>query len=262
MTTPLLKLMGVDDDAPAPIVRPADDHYRSPPETLRALASVVDLSAGVWECCAGDGIQAAVAADLIGADAVLASSIHPPAVTYHPVEAADFLEAKTLRRRNIVTNPPYSMLHGKRMAKAGAATRIARHALELLEAAGDDAGALCLLLDLRFSLSEIRNEPGGLLHEFPPTVIHAFADRVTMYPAGAGGAERTNGTQAFAWFIWEGPHYRRPGADTPLRRVLNSRAFRHPDDIARFNLPVLKGGRRRRPDRLTGISATGGANGA
>ncbi|WP_372395159.1 hypothetical protein ABMY26_06270 (plasmid) [Azospirillum sp. HJ39] len=251
MTTPLLKLMGVADDAPAPIVRPADDHYRSPPETIRALASVVDLSAGIWECCAGDAILAAVAADLIGAGNVVATSIHPPATTYHPVEAADFLEAQQLRRRNIVTNPPYSMLYGKRMAKAGAATRIARHALELLEAAGNDAGALCLLLDLRFSLSEIRNEPGGLLYDFPPTVIHAFADRVTMYPAGAG-ADRVKplqgGTQAFAWFIWDRP-YRRPGADTVLRRVLNSRAFRHPDDDARFNLPVIKGGRRRRPAR-------------
>lgn len=245
----LLELMGVPDAIATPIVRPADDHYRSPPETIRALASVVDLSGGMWECCAGDGIQAAAAADLIGADAVLATSIHPPAVTYHPVEAVDFLEATQLRRRNIVTNPPYSMLYGKRLPKAGAATRIIRHGLQLLEDAGDDAGALCCLLDLRFSLSEIRNEPGGLLHEFPPTVIHAFVDRVTMYPAGAGGAELTNGTQAFAWFVWEGPPYRRPGADTPLRRVLNSRAFRHPDDAARFNLPVIKGGRRRRPDR-------------
>jgi hypothetical protein len=247
MTTPLLQLMGVTD-ADAPIVRPADDHYRSPPETFRALASVVDLSAGIWECCAGDGIQAAVAADLIGADAVVATSIHPPALTYHPVEAVDFLKAQQLRRPNIVTNPPYSMLYGKRLPKAGAATRIIRHGLQLLEAAGDEAGALCLLLDLRFSLSEVRNEPGGLLHEFPPSVIHAFADRVTMYPAGAGGTKPLKGgTQAFAWFIWDRPPYRRPGADTPLRRVLNSRAFRHPDDAARFNLPVIRGGRCRRP---------------
>ncbi|WP_395459820.1 hypothetical protein ACHMW5_35950 (plasmid) [Azospirillum melinis] len=244
----LLELMGVEAATP-PIVRPDDDHYRSPPECLRALASVVDLSAGIWECCAGDGIQAATAADLIGADAVLATSIHPPAVTYHPVEAADFLKVQQLRRRNIVTNPPYSMLYGKRLPKAGAATRIVRHALELLTAAGDDGGALCLLLDLRFSLSEIRNEPGGLLHEFPPTVIHAFADRVTMYPAGAGGGKPLQGgTAAFAWFVWEGPPYRRPGADTPLRRVLNSRAFRQPDDVARFGLPIIKGGRRRRAD--------------
>lgn len=246
----LLELMGVIDAParPAPIIRPDDDHYRSPPECGRALASVIDLSAGVWECCAADGILAASIADAIkgSAGVVLASSIRPPARTFHPVTAADFLQCKRLRAPNIVTNPPYSFLDGKRLPKAGAATAIARHALQLLEGAGDGAGALCLLLDLRFSLSEIRNEPGGLLHDFPPSRIEAFQDRVTMYPAGAGadGEELRNGTAAFAWFIWDGPPYRRPGADTPLRRRLNSRAFRQPDDTDHFGLPIIKGGRR------------------
>ena len=238
----LLEAMGViDPPAPAPLERPADDHYRSPPECMRALAAVVDLSAGVHEFCAGDGILAAAAADVLGAAAVTATTLYPAeGKTYFPVETGvDFLQLAKPRRRNLVSNPPYSMLHGRRLAKAGAATRIIQHALGLLEAAGDQAGLLCCLMDLRFRLSEERNAPGGLLYEYPPILIHAFQDRVTMYPAAAGGPEPLNGgTQAFAWFVWA-PPFRRPGGDTILRAVLNSRAHRYPDDVARFDLPVI-----------------------
>lgn len=96
---------------------------------------------------------------------------------------------------------------------------------------------LCCLLDLRFRLSQERNEPGGLLYERPPAVIHAFADRVTMYPAGTAGAVEP-GNQSFAWFVWR-PPFRRPGGDTILRVNLNSRRFRRSDDMARFELPII-----------------------
>ena len=240
----LLEAMGVIEE-PAPIVRPKDDHYRSPPECVRALASVEDLTGGMHEFCAGDGTMAAAAADTLGADAVCASTLYPTDRTFFPVEAGvDFLQLTQIRRRNLVTNPPYSMLYGQKRSKAMAATMVIRHALTLLEAAGDESGLLCCLLDIRFRLGVERNRPGGLLHEFPPTIVHAFADRVTMYPATAMSREPKNtGTQSFAWFVWHYP-WRRPGGDTILRVDLDSRDFRRPDDRVRFDLPVI--GRRKK----------------
>lgn len=239
----LLEAMGVTEEPPPAIERPDDDHYRSPPECMRALASVVDLSAGMHEFCAGDGILAAAAADVLGAGAVTASTIDPPARSFFPVDRADFLAQRHLIRPHLVTNPPYSKLHGRRLPKARAATRLIRHALQLLIDAGDGAGLLCCLLDLRFALSEERNRPGGLLYDYPPAEIHAFQDRVTMYPPIAAGTTQTGGTQAFAWFIWR-PPFHRPGADPVLRRVLNSRAFRQPGDVDRFDLPIIKARKR------------------
>lgn len=219
------------------IQRPADDHYRSPPECLRALASVVDLSAGLHEFCAGDGTMAAVAADLIGTDRVTASTIAPPAQTYFPVEQADFLETTALRRPWLVSNPPYSMLGGRRLANAGAAVRIISHALQLLEEAGPDVGGLCCLMDVRFALSENRNEPGGLLYERPATFIHGFMDRVTMYPVDTPMDVKLNsGLSSYGWFVWQ-PPFHRPGAYSLFRSSLHSRSHQHDGDRERFRYP-------------------------
>lgn len=245
----LLDAMGcADRRQPAPArPRPNDDNYRTPPECGRALASVVDLQAGVWECCAGDGWLAAGLADALGPSAVTATTLHPPIGAVHPVEAGvDMLTETTARRVHIVTNPPYSKMMGKRLPRAGAACAVIAHALELLEAAGDRAGVLACLLDLRFRLSVDRNAPGGLLWEFPPTSIHAFADRVTMYPPLAPGSKGNQGTAAFAWFVWERP-FRRPGGHSELRVDLNSRAFRLDGDAERFGSPRI--GSRKRQDR-------------
>lgn len=132
----LLDLMGAEAvPAAATPTRPADDHYRSPPECVRALASVVDLFAGMHEFCAGDGTMAAAAADVLGAGAVLATTLYPAERVYFPVEAGiDFLKLRALRARNLASNPPYSLLYGRRMAKAGAVVRMIAHALDLLEA--------------------------------------------------------------------------------------------------------------------------------
>lgn len=243
--------MGAPDATPSPpISRPADDHYRSPPACGRALASVVDLSAGVHEFCAGDGTLAAGLGDVLGAGAVYASTIHHPGQIYFPVTGnADFLALARPARRHLVTNPPYSCLYGRRLSKAGAATRLIAHALWLLEAA-DEGGMLCCLLDIRFALSIDRNQPGGLLHEYPPTTIHAFADRVTMYPPCVGDGMVEPGVQSFAWFVWR-PPYRRPGAGSDLRVDLTARTFERPDDRERFRLPRVRSGK-------TGDGASGG----
>lgn len=189
-------------DAQPPVSpgRPLDDHYRTPPECARALASVVDLTSGVHECCAGDGTMAAALADVLGETAVVASTLYPPHRTFYPIATGvDVLKLDRPLRHHVVTNPPFGRLYGRRVPQAGAATRIIVHALELLATAGE-GGLLCCLLDLRYCLSEGRNQPGALLHEYPPSVIHAFQNRVTMYPPwadrppGTAGPSRSPGS--------------------------------------------------------------------
>lgn len=225
----------------ADYIRPIDDHYRSPPETIRALLSVESLPGGMHEFCAGDGILAAAAADILGDENVFASTIgqDTDSKTYFPVTGgSDFLQLDKLIKPNLVSNTPYGRLYGERIGKARAATRIIKHSIDLLTDAGPSAGKLCCLLDIRFMLSEDRNNDDGLFAKYPAARIHAFMDRVTMYPANFEGEITTRGKQAFAWYVWEYPFFR-PGYVTPVNTGLNSRKFRHKDDADRFDLKTI-----------------------
>lgn len=226
-------------NTPPEITRPNDDHYRTPPECFRALLSVENFDGTIHECCAGDGIGAAALAETCGG--VVASTITPVPNSYHPVHALDVLEMTAQVGQNIVTNPPYGYLHGRRRGKAGAATAILNHLIGLYGGDEGSGGKICLLMDLRYRLSESRTAPGGILHDYPPARIHAFADRVTMYPATVGSDTcLSTGVIPFGWFIWERP-YHRPGAGTLLTTQLISRDFRKRDDRERFNLPLVSG---------------------
>jgi hypothetical protein len=224
------------------MTRPNDDHYRSPPECARALLSVESVPGGAWDSCAGDGILAAALAETLGLCAVHASTIDVPEDVYHPVHQADFLECRSLIKPHIVINPPYGYLHGQRLGRARAATILITHALDMLERAGPTGGKLCALVDLRYRLSEERNSPAGLFSTRPPARIHAFADRVSMFPARWDNLPQNGGTIPFAWFVWEYP-FHRPGYQTPILVDLDSRAFRRPDDERRFDLrrPTRRG---------------------
>jgi hypothetical protein len=218
-------------------VRPLDDHYRSPPCTFRALASVESFPGGMHEFCAGDGILAATAADILGCDNIAASTIGDMTgkKTYFPVAGnQDFLQRNELIKPNLFSNPPYGRLHGERVGKARAATTIIRHAIDLLTTAGPTGGKLCCLLDLRYLLSEDRNLDDGLFIDYPPARVHAFMDRITMYPAAFEG-KTTRGKQSFAWFIWEWPFFR-PGHQPTITSRLQGKAFVHPTDKERFDL--------------------------
>ena len=188
-------------------IRPIDDHYRSPPETFRALASVESFRQ------------------------------HGSKVYYPVTGQTDFLRLKELWKPNLVSNPPYGRLHGQRVGKARAATTIIRHGIDLLAQAGPSGGKLCCLLDLRYLLSEDRNLDQGLFTEFPPARVHAFLDRITMYPAAFEGST-TRGKQSFAWFVWEWP-FIRPGHIPPVTSRLHGKAFRQPSDVTRFDLSEI-----------------------
>lgn len=168
--------------------RPSDDHYPTPPEATRALLGVESFGGGIWEPCAGSGEMAAVLRE--SGYTVCATTIgqgrHDRDAPKHRVLGGlDFFQSKDLAHPNIITNPPYRD-----------AEKIISHALAFSPVKA------AFLLNIKFLGSEGRMR--GLFAERPPVRVWAFADRITMYPAGYDGPKQTT-TETFAWFVWESP---------------------------------------------------------
>lgn len=214
------------------VPRPTSDHYRTPPECDRSLLTVESFPGGWHDFCAGDGLMAAVLAEQLPGG--IASTIEPPAKTYYRVLKGDFFALRGLPRPHLIGNPHYGRLNHQ--ADKHALERFVRHALALLEAAGPRGGKLAIFADLRWFMGLGRNCDQALsldglpplFSTHPPARIHAFADRITLYPAGWTG-KRTSGSQSFAWFIWEYPFFR-PGYAPPLLVDLDSRQHRCDSD--------------------------------
>lgn len=98
----------------------------------------------------------------------------------------DFLKAK-VPIANIVTNPPYSQLEA--FIEQGIA--LARR-------------KFCILVRLATLASARRWK--RIYSKLPPTRIHVFSERITMYPYGiiTGG----KGTTEYAWFVWSKQHHK------------------------------------------------------
>ncbi|WP_019646180.1 hypothetical protein [Novispirillum itersonii] len=177
------------------MTRPADDHYPTPPEATRALLSVEQFGAGIWEPCAGSGEMAAVLRQ--AGYTVAATTLHDGRADrdfpkHRVIGGTDFLAETRLRHHAIVTNPPYRI-----------AEEIIRHALSLRPQ------RVAMLLNLKFLGSKARR--AGLFAETPPARVWVFADRISMYPAGWDGPRATT-TETMAWFVWDAPFRRVPPA--------------------------------------------------
>lgn len=188
-----------------PSIRPDDDHYPTPPEVTRALLWAERFSETIWEPCAGSGemvdvLRAAgydVFASTLGAGYYGQTG---PGNTWRAIHGdTDFLccdrniTAKLLAVHkpgarqipDIVTNPPYKQ-----------AEEFIRHALGL------KPRKCAMLLNIKFMASRKRHN--GLWREYPPSRIHMFVDRPSMYPAGYEG-KRGSTTETFGWFVWDTP---------------------------------------------------------
>lgn len=94
----------------------------------------------------------------------------------------DFLEAKTSFVDNIITNPPFSL------------------AEEMLEVALKLASRkVCFLL--RTAFLEGSGRYRRLYSKNPPSRIHVFSERLSMYPSGHN--QENGGTTCYAWFVWD-----------------------------------------------------------
>lgn len=222
------------------MTRPLDDWYRTPPECTRALLSVEGFPGGAWDPFAGDGMMSAVLAERLS-DVVASTLYEPPTPMLYPVQTGvDFLKVLSPPRPNTIGNCPYGKLYGRIDRRA--AEKIVRHAINLQEVDGPEAGKVALILDVRF-LAGLRRRD-GLWAQCPPARVWAFSDRVSMYP-GTWEGHRDQGAQFFAWFIWERP-FVRPGEHPVIRPVLDSRDFRDPADAERYGYEPVKSGRRKK----------------
>lgn len=184
-------------------IRPDDDAYATPVEFTRALFAVEAFGGGIWDPCAGSGALVdeirklhkwKVFATTIGEG----SGRGPSGIVGH----LDFFGFKNHTADNIIMNPPYHK---------GMPQKFVTHALSL------NPVKIAALMNVRFFGGEKR---GRWLEENPPVRVHAFSNRVSMYPEGYSG-EVGSTTENFAWFIWE--RYR---TGDPVYTLINSKEFR------------------------------------
>jgi hypothetical protein len=141
----------------------------------------------IWEPAVGNGAMLDVLRKYTN-EPVIASDLHmrptPIGAQYtQSVQYAqhDFLHtAPTYYVPNIITNPPFH-----------SATQFLEQALHTA------TSKVALFLRLAFLESVARYE---LFQQHPPTTVHVFSERVSLYPAN--DYRETGGSTAYAWFVW------------------------------------------------------------
>lgn len=160
--------------------RETNDYYATPPEAVEKLLSVETFKTDVWECACGGGHISEVLRkhnyNVYSTDIIDRNYKHLD-------EIKDFLFFPDKTKRDIITNPPYSM-----------ATEFARTANEIIQ----DGGKIAMLLKLTFLETETRRE---LFRQYPPKTIYVFTSRIMCGKGGVFTGE--SGAVCYAWYIWE-----------------------------------------------------------
>jgi hypothetical protein len=165
--------------------RQKDDWYPTPPLATRRLVDVELFDEVIWEPAAGDG---AIAKELQTACyEVISSDLND--YGYCPA-GIDFLLEQRRAADSIVTNPPYKL-----------AEQFIRHAIDLR------VQKHAWLLRLSFLEGQKRHQ--RLLRDHPPSFVHVFSQRLTMW-RGDEEATGSSGTTAYAWFVWQRGYTGRP----------------------------------------------------
>lgn len=170
--------------------REEHDFYPTDPALTRALLKVETFPGGIWEPACGDGAMSKVFRSA-GIDTVSTDLVKRG----YGRSGVDFLRTRRLRRRNVVTNPPF-----KRWLP------FAEHALSLKADKVVLLGRLLLLEGWERADFFRRTELSRVW----------VVGRARMLPPGAEDKGHS-GMISFAWFVWDwstrGLHYRRPHID-------------------------------------------------
>ena len=163
------------------------DHelYPTPRWVTQALMRHMDLTGGVWECAAGEGMMANELDKLPEHAAVFRSDIRP-CDGLHWV--GNFLQADHAHRPNIVTNPPYGK--GGKLAE-----QFIEHALRLTL---QRQGQVAMLLRVDFDSAKTRMKIFGDHLAFSRKIV--LTSRIKWFEGPAGPSEN------HAWYIWDWKH--------------------------------------------------------
>jgi len=160
--------------------RQKDDYYPTPPEATISLLKSENFGKGtIWECACGNGAMTKVLRD--SGYKVYSSDLNDYGFGLSNVDYLMTVKPDDTIT-SVVTNPPYKL-----------ASEFILRTLDY------DIPKSAFLLRLSFLESMRRYD--GLFHKNPPSRIHVFKKRLTIW---RGDQTRTgNGTVAYAWFIWE-----------------------------------------------------------
>lgn len=203
-------------------VEPPDslDFFPTPPYATRALFEHVIghcrlTDATVWEPASGEGHMAEVIREYVAE--VHASDVHDYGVGYPVgsfVGAGLDIAQCPFEPCWVITNPPFNL------------------ALEFVQRALREATEGVAIL-ARSNWLEGAERYAGLFHQFPPTIVAQFVERVPMVK-GRWDPDASTST-AYSWFVWErdriNPFYGWRGIHIPPGRRT---ALEKPDDRRRF----------------------------
>lgn len=151
------------------------DYYPTPAWGTRALLHYEKFDGTILEPCCGDGSMAEV---LKTTNNVISTDLHDRG--YGEIKDAFSYDSPI---DNVVTNPPFVI-----------ASDIILHMLPLFK--------YKMAVFLRTAFLESVSRYNTIYSVHPPSRIHVFTKRISLYPAGHKGGSGS-GTTSYAWFVWE-----------------------------------------------------------
>ena len=161
------------------VIRIADDFYRTPASSTRALLRAEHLPPKVWEPACGDGAISEVL--MQAGHQVISTDLVDRG---YGETRRDFLMESSLCAPAIVTNPPFKL-----------ADEFVLQALRL--------GAEKVAMFMRLAWLEGSGRHTRLWSKHPPARIWVFSKRQTLWRGDDPDARDKGGAICFGWFVWD-----------------------------------------------------------
>lgn len=162
------------------------DYYPTPAWATRALLHYEKFQGVIVEPCCGDGAMSEVLRET--GCRIVSTDLHDRG--YGKLRDVFSYESEV---ENVVTNPPFNI-----------AGDIIQHMLPLFQRK--------MAFFLRTAFLEGVSRYNKIYTVHPPSRVHVFTRRVTLYPASMP-EKAAGGTTSYAWFVWD--------KDKPTRTELN-----------------------------------------
>lgn len=152
------------------------DYYPTPEIGTMSLLKYEKFEGNILEPCCGDGAISKILE--IAGYRVFSFDLYDRG--YGNVK--DIFDTDHLYYDNIVTNPPFNI--AEKVLKR--AFKLSRRKVALL---------------LRTSFLEGQKRYQNIFNGFPPSRVHVFARRLSIYKSGID--KKGGGTTSYSWFVWD-----------------------------------------------------------